>query len=207
MHAHGVTEGSAQYTLPDGPPTLDKWFQAKTAEVAAALYFELQPLVDLSWTVERANLFDIKLATGMRLDVKASLESGNLIWPYTKNAIFLQLPFDTLVSVSLKSGDYQHCWVEGWISKDEFYARKKTADGVRAPRLDPGTWWMEKNELHNMAELKSQRKISAGPRVDVSALVCVCKQCGAPTERQILIGSFLIYLHPHCENAYMDRLK
>ena len=46
--------------------------------------------------------------------------------------------------------------------------------------------------------------------VSLDHLVRTCHQCNKPhdgTEREILIGSFLGWLHPGCESAFMERVR
>lgn len=128
--------------------------QGKIGECALALYWNLDPMTAVKWTMGADDGFDIALPGGLRVDVKTTFPPYNLIWSNTINGIWDDVRFDFLVSVSIAQSDFRQCWVEGWVSKGAFAAKKRVADGAEVGgRLDRGTWFMPKSELIDIAKL------------------------------------------------------
>lgn len=123
--------------------------QAKIGEVAAALYYGLDPNVAVNWQVGRGGDGGADItALGVRCDVKTTLPDRNVIWPKKKNHLFLQKKFDVILAVTSDQIDFGACCIEGWISKRDFFEKKLIADGSPGqPRLDPGTWYLPRHEL------------------------------------------------------------
>ena len=95
------------------------------------------------------------LENGLRIDVKTTYPQFNLIWSNTINDIYDNKVFDVLVSVSINEKHFSECWIEGWITRDRFLRQKLIADGLGPPRLEPGTWFINKATLSNIDDLVS----------------------------------------------------
>jgi len=124
--------------------------QGKAGEYAVALHFAL----DLSTAVSRRISVadggtDVTLAAGFALDVKTTPQHKRwLIWSRQLNDLYERKRFDYLVGVSIDDGDWSQCWIEGYISKVDFFERKKIADGISDDgKLSKGTWFIEKSDL------------------------------------------------------------
>jgi hypothetical protein len=125
----------------------------KAAEVGAACFFGLDPELALLWNVENGpdDGFDLALplfGVELLLDVKGSAPAGNVIWPQTKNSFYWEKNFHLMLGVSVDPNDLSQTWIEGFVTKREFYLHKRIADGVTAPRLTADTWYLPKKCLH-----------------------------------------------------------
>ena len=153
----------AWYATPEGQRSLsrslscngaecDPLLQArgKIGEVAAAVYYGLEPDSAVNWATGTGGDRGHDLVIGRLLvDVKTTLPPFNVIWPRTKNHLFAQRVFDAFLSVSIDELDYRVCTIDGWIEKWEFFERKRIADGNGCPRLQSDTWYMPKAELYH----------------------------------------------------------
>lgn len=127
--------------------------QGKIGEVALAIYFNLGIETVIKWGLDYPDGgYDILLASGVRIDVKTTLPPFKLIWSRDINDIYFEKQFDVLVSVSIEEQNWSRCYVEGWITKGNFYRRKQIADGMNC-RLECGTWFVDKSILSNIDDL------------------------------------------------------
>lgn len=139
--------------------------QGKIGECALALYWQMDPLLAVKWTVDHADAgYDLLLPGGLRVDVKTTYPPYNVIWSNTINDIYEDVRFDYIVSVSIAKSDFSRTWIEGWISKGAFAAAKMVADGHGiGGNLEPGTWFMPKEKLQNIEALMPlARRIAVG---------------------------------------------
>ena len=134
--------------------------QGKIGECALAIVALLDPDVSVRWDVRYADCgWDLELLGGTLVDVKTTFPKYKLIWSRNVNDLYEEKHFSILVSVSIDPNDFCKCWVEGWVTKREFLARKAIADGANG--LEPGTWFMEKADL---------RRIKSLVRIDIDRL-------------------------------------
>src|SRR5262245_10368057 len=141
-YADGRFEASRAFTCFDADKKLGTLEHAKKAECAFAIFAGLDPLQAVHWDGYPDDGSDV-LWDGLGWDVKATIPSGEfLIWPFPKNEIFHSKDFDRLVLV--KGGNWVF-EINGWVSKEEFWARKKVAP--EGHKLFPGTWHMHQDEL------------------------------------------------------------
>jgi len=134
---------------------LRRQWQGKVGEIATALYFDLDPKQAVNCSFLPDHGADIALPSGLLLDVKTTLAPFKLIWSRDCNDIYWEKRFDHLVSVSIDEDDFSRCWIEGFVPKQEFFARKQIAEPGRS-RLEPGTWFMDKAALHDIEGLKQK---------------------------------------------------
>jgi hypothetical protein len=119
----------------------------KLGEIAAHLWFGVR-VPDGLFADHPDPGWDIEVG-GFMIDVKGSnAEHQNLIWPASKVREYPDRPFDLLMSVSIYGDHRDVAYIDGVISKAEFRQRKRvvTGDGTR-PRLDRGTWYLNKDQL------------------------------------------------------------
>ena len=156
---HGGSPQSRAYTMNNAHKNHALQSFGKVGEVAAALFFGLDPEATILWKTSQGpdDGHDF-VVNGIRVDSKTSYPKGNLIWPLSKNAIYLSKKFDVMVSVSVSREDYTHCWIEGYIPKYEFFARKQIAEPGFS-NLQPGTWFMAKHILYDPQELFDDRAL------------------------------------------------
>jgi len=130
--------------------------QGKAGECSVAQYYGLDPLRAVKWTIGTADDgADITLPRGARLDVKTT-ESWKkyFIWPKSINHLYQQKKFDFLVGVSIDEHDWRWCFIDGYLTKQQFLERRKIADGVVGKGLAPDTWFVFKTELQDALELE-----------------------------------------------------
>ena len=130
---------------------IDLQWRAKIGECAVALIFDLNPTHAVGWSLAPDAGFDVVSNFGVRMDVKTTLPPRRLIWSNNINDLYHQKQFDVLVSVSIPANKPLHCYVDGYVSKADFFARKEIADGTCG--LERGTWFMHKADLADIAEL------------------------------------------------------
>lgn len=142
----------------------------KIGEIATALYFMLDPLriVKLNVGDGGDGGKDLRLNNGLRLDVKTTMPPFKLIWSMAINHLYLEKQFDVLVSVSIDELNFSNCWIEGWITKQDFYDKKEISNGINS-NLTIGTWFMPKVVLSDMDILLRQH---------IPHPIVVCAQCG-----------------------------
>lgn len=122
-------------------------------EVACAIYLGLDPIADVNWDPAKSDSgYDVVLPSGLRIDVKTTLPPFKLIWSRDVNDLYFKKRFDVLISVSIEDRDWSRCWIEGWITKNGFYQRKRIADGMNC-NLELGTWFVEKHTLSNIDDV------------------------------------------------------
>lgn len=112
-----------------------------------ATYLGLDPAIDVKWNLMPDDGSDIHTPHGDLIDTKTTFPHHRLIWSNTINHLYQQKRFDYLVSVSMVEGHFDRAWIEGFVAKSEFFSRKKVAS--RLDRLEPGTWYMQKEDLHD----------------------------------------------------------
>ncbi len=130
--------------------------QAKAGEYAVASFFGLDLKSAVSRNYGRADSgWDVRIADGKALDVKTTPQRKKwMVWSLELNDLYWKKSFDALVSVSIDEGDWSRCWIEGWLSKQEFFDLKKIADGINDEgKLTPGTWFVEKTEMRDIRTL------------------------------------------------------
>jgi len=156
---------------------VERQMQGKLGEVAVALYCSYAPGTHVKW--ERAGGdagFDL-LIRSTKVDVKTTFPPFKLIWSNTVNNLWTQKRFDALVSVSVERGDWENCYIEGWISKREFFNKKQIADGCNC-NLEKGTWFMDKRELNCIDELLTTKKMPGFVGYDENDLFSHYCHCG-----------------------------
>lgn len=133
--------------------------QSKAGECAVAIFCGLPPKTAVKWSVGKADGgADMRLRDNAKPDVKTT-ESWKrfLIWSRNVNDLFRSKQFDLLISVSINERDWSECWIEGFVSKQEFWQRKRIADGGRIGKgLERGTYFMDKAELHDAGVLRDK---------------------------------------------------
>ena len=120
----------------------------KIGECALAQAAGLNPLMVINWKHRADNGTDIRLLNGWLVDVKTTLPNRRLIWSVSVNHLFWCKSFTHLVSCTVEEDHHSRCWIEGYISKEEFFERKREFDG--SDGLDPFTWYMLKSELYDI---------------------------------------------------------
>jgi hypothetical protein len=174
--------------------------QGKIGEIATALYFMLDPLKVVKLTIGDGGDGgkDLRLNNGLRIDAKTTLPPYRLIWSMAVNHLYLTKQFDVLVSVSIDGTDFSNCWIEGWVTKQDFYDNKEVSDGVNS-NLATGTWFMKKSVLSDMDVLLRQH---------IPHPIVVCAQCGGgewtdpPTDAPT-IPVAAVLVHPECYPFYV----
>ena len=130
--------------------------EAKVGEYAVALYYGLDPRTAVNRSPSKADSGgDMTLPFGVVADVKTS-PAGKLyvIWSNAVNDLYWKKSFDVLISVSI-SEDMTQCWIEGCMTKQEFFDLKSVADGVcDQGRLTPGTWFVRKSAMRDIDTIK-----------------------------------------------------
>lgn len=137
---------------------------SKICECGTSLYFGLDPAEYIKWDVMTGpdRGYDLRLPWGnnLRFDIKGTPKHKHLIWSRFVNDLYWEKQFDGLIAVStddlpeekdLDAADMSQCWIEGWITKEEFYDLKQVSDGTNG--LDPGTWFYPKHKLYRIDEL------------------------------------------------------
>ena len=129
--------------------------QSKAGEYAVAVFFGLDLTTAVKRNVGAADNGSDVLVSAIRVDVKTTPEQKRwLIWSRELNDLYWEKKFDVLVGVSIDEEDWTQCWIDGWISKREFYDRKLIADGVcDEGKLTPKTWFVEKHSLLDITTL------------------------------------------------------
>jgi hypothetical protein len=149
--------------------------QSKVGECAVALFCLLDPRQVIKFDVGCADQGnDLVLPSGKLVDVKTTETWKRfLIWSKEVNDLYWSKRFDLLVSVTIDENDWRCCWLEGCLSKQEFWDRKQIADGVSiGAGLEIGTWFVRKNALRDPTPLRAGA-IAAGP-----PFVHYCNVCG-----------------------------
>src|SRR6516164_7728838 len=130
-YAHEFIESNGPHRRRDPESDFHVKMQSKIGECAVALYFRLWPEQVLNLKVLKTpdDGSDLRLPLGeggrsVGLDVKTTIPPYKLIWPVEDNAKYAGKNFDILVSVSNDNVSdhtayFQHCWIEGYVSKAE----------------------------------------------------------------------------------------
>jgi hypothetical protein len=190
--------------------------QAKIGECAAAILFGLNPLTEVKWNLIPDKGSDL-IVDDVKFDVKTTLPPFKLIWSRDVNHLYHSKEFDHLVSVSIDEKNWRECSIEGYMPKATFFERKKISDGKNS-RLEVDTWFMDKRDLYDMADLdlplfeksESAKKTVVESKPSIHPLVRVCQQCKKQhdgTEREVWVSGFMLWLHEECEDAYIRRLR
>jgi hypothetical protein len=155
LKAHRDNGGSPRSVAYTGPwkVGVEEFALGKAAEVGCATFFGLDPERAVQWCVEDGpdGGYDVVLPVlnfDLLIDVKGSAPDGNVLWPLTKNGIYWSKNFHVMLGASVDPEDLSQVWIEGFVTKREFFAHKRTADGVASPRLTAGTWYLPKRCLH-----------------------------------------------------------
>lgn len=152
-YANGGSPRSRECAIDDADKNPVLQTLGKVGEVAAALYFRLDPATAIRWDVSYPDSgTDIVLPNGIRVDVKASYPPFKLIWPLTKNEFYSEKQFDVLLSVTVDDRDFSQCFIDGYITKAGFFKNKLIAR-PDISRLIPGTWFVDKRTLSDPREL------------------------------------------------------
>lgn len=128
----------------------------KLGEIAVAQFFGLPPDKVIKWTVGHADDgTDLVLPfAGLLADVKTTEHwKRMLIWSREINDLYVSKRFDLLIGVSIDDRDWSRGWIDGWISKDQFFRQKRVADAITAPELEPNTWHVPKRELIDIRQI------------------------------------------------------
>ena len=163
----------------------------KLAEVGFAIYFRINPSVHIALKPipvgDPKPMFDLKLLDGTKVDVKGTYPNRKLGWSISLNAAYDHYDFDVLASVTVEQVDYLkaakdkkpvQCWIEGWVTKQDFKDRHRVSDGKNS-KQEIGTWFMEKEDLNDIEVLLHQSRIGFVGYVDGKGpLVHYCCGCG-----------------------------
>jgi hypothetical protein len=133
----------------------------KIGEVATALFFELDPADAINWNAEKdgdGNVDVLLSRSKFKLDVKTNSEKRPEMYSsMAVNQYYHQKQFDAFVSVSLDFNfdrdERTSCFIEGWITKREFFETKKIAAQNNSRGLTAGTWFVEKIDLQPIDRL------------------------------------------------------
>jgi hypothetical protein len=131
--------------------------QSKAGEYSVAVYFNLNTKTSVNRVVSAADDGKDITVGSIAIDVKTTPTWKSwLCWSLAVNDLYWKKKFDVLVGVSINDQDWSQCWIEGWLSKQEFYERKKIADGIcDRGKLTAGTWFVEKRNLSDISCLIS----------------------------------------------------
>lgn len=153
----GRNSRSRAVGVPDHPidNNVDMQTMGRVCEVAGCLALGLDADV-INWSRRPDSGYDFQYH-GDFIDVKGTdhPNAQYLIWPVSKRFFFHEAPFNILMMVrALKPDDpfYGTAWVEGWITKEEFF-RIKTVATYDEHRLSDGTWFVNKSRLNDMRDL------------------------------------------------------
>ncbi len=130
--------------------------QSKAGEYAVAVYFALDAKIAVKRSFGKADAgTDVKINSNLGSDVKTTPTwKRYMLWSREINDLYWSKQFDVLIGVSIDEDDWSQCWIEGWLTKQEFFDRKKIADGTNDEgRLSSGTWFIEKDELSDIDTL------------------------------------------------------
>jgi hypothetical protein len=129
----------------------------KAGEYAVAQYCGLPRSAVRSDVGNGADKGEDLVAYGQRIDAKCTPTWKQwLLWSQAVNDLYWSKAFDVIVSVSIDDQDWSRCWIEGWLTKQEFFHYKKIADGSNdAGKLTRGTWFMDKQPLPDIHTLRA----------------------------------------------------
>lgn len=132
--------------------------QGKAGEYAVAQFFglDLETAVKRKFTVAD-NGHDIEITPSVLADVKTTPTFKRwMLWSLSVNDLYWEKRFNTLICVSVDEHDWSRCWIEGWMTKQEFFQSKKIANGTNdSGRLTIGTWFVDKSVLNNIKDLNT----------------------------------------------------
>jgi hypothetical protein len=155
MVAHYANGGSPQSRARSGTRGTERntqrLYEGSLGECAGALFCGLDPNVALDWRMQPDTGSDFCLPNLLRVDVKTTLPNRKLIWSNNVNDLYHSKHFHVLLSVTVFGGD--DCRIDGYVGKREFFRRKQIA-ADDSTTLEPGTWFIEKNSLHDADELR-----------------------------------------------------
>ena len=128
---------------------------SKIGECAVAIYFGLEPLVDVHWAMFADDGKDLSLPNGIRADVKTTPgHYRKLLWSLEVNDLYWQKTFNVLIACSIDSmAAPGECAIEGFITKEDFFRTKQISDG--SDGLDPDTWNVPKTDLLDIERLRT----------------------------------------------------
>lgn len=134
---------------------------SKTGEVAGAIAVGFDPKkINFDGSKGPDKGSDFTAAPGIRPDVKTTEHwKQYVLWSRTINHLFEEKDFTHIISVTVEVDDARHWlswWAEGQLTKDQFRAKRLTADGVNPKGLEEGTWYVPKADFHDIRELKQQ---------------------------------------------------
>ncbi len=158
--------------------------RGKIGEAAVAIWLGRDPFGAVKWDMMNPDKgADMLVPCGHLIDIKTTFPRYKLIWSRNVNDLYYSKQFTALLAVSIDPDDYSICWIEGWVPKDEFFARKRIADGMKG--LEKDTWWMAKEDLHDPDDL---RKLL----VPVTAWLCEQARKACETKKQF---EFITRIH------------
>jgi hypothetical protein len=118
----------------------------------------MDPEKDVSWDAKLADGgCDIKFQNVL-LDVKTTITPyQSVIWSKDINHLLLTSRLDLIVSVSNDPQNGEDCWIEGYISKEEFFKKKSIAGEKTGGKfeLEEGTWSVLKSEMWPIVDFES----------------------------------------------------
>jgi hypothetical protein len=138
--------------------------QAKAGEFAVARYLGVDTsTINVNHESGPDDGKDLIAHGIIRIDAKTTPTWKDfVIWPMPIRDSYHRKTFTHLVGVSINNDDWSECWIEGYMTKQEFWERKLIADGIvdRNPKsgkamLAPGTWYVPKvwlNDIETLAE-------------------------------------------------------
>jgi hypothetical protein len=131
----------------------------KLYEVAAALYFGLNPDDDIRWDRHPDTGSDLFVSV-RGFDVKGTCHPRGrlLVWPNSKTHLFEGKNFWGLMLVwanSPRSPLFGRCEIRGWCKKEDFLNNKTEVTGTNKYGLYLGTWYVDQDYLRPMHELLS----------------------------------------------------
>jgi hypothetical protein len=144
----------SSHNMHDNPEGLA---DGKRGECIAALHFDLDPLIALSWRVAIPDKCDL-IVGGFRVDVKRTGYNGSrLIWPINKWRYYDNYQFDLLVLTKTRTMAVEESegYVAGWCEKTRFKRNCRIADGQEP--ISPGTPYISEWRLDSMGIFPAQR--------------------------------------------------
>jgi hypothetical protein len=178
----------------------------KLGEVVVAVHFNLPPETTVNWQHWHGGDGGADLVIGeKKVDVKTT-EAGKrwLVWSRNVNDLFYTKKFDVLAGVSVLEHDWTQAWVDGFISKQDFYIRKGIADGRGSGEgLERGTWFVPKAILIDIKRFAMYGPIPSLP---------LCAHCRGHAHIHNVVmkdrerGVFAVWLHSECVDGYVRAL-
>lgn len=180
---------------------------AKQAEFAAAIFTDQDPgdlgrrgVVKLNWKLPDVG-WDIPSPTdSKRIDVKSSEDGKRLmLWSRTVNDKYWEKQFDYLLDVSVNANNWSQCWIEGYLTKKEFFERKfiSRRDGDPYPGIERDTWYVFKDSLRDAADLRPEQPEPKVEPIKQCAFCAVCRGAGLYFDGKDAAGNWRYLCNDH----------